>query len=46
MATFRFKFEDGRVLEARGRNWRSALKVLGRGPDAMLFLVHSYEVLP
>jgi hypothetical protein len=45
VTTFRFKFEDGRTKEARGRDWRSALKALGYGPSAMLYVVVSFEEL-
>ncbi len=41
--TFRFYFSDGRILTAQGKSWREALRELGYGPAAMLFLVHSYD---
>lgn len=46
--TFRFKMDGGSqqiTREAQGRNWQEALKALGYSPNAMSYLVHSYEVV-
>lgn len=47
--TFRFKMDGGAIQvtrEAQGRDWKEALKALGYGPQAMMYLVISFEVLP
>jgi hypothetical protein len=46
--TFRFKMDGGALQvprEAQGRDWKEALEALGYGPQAMMYLVISYEVL-
>lgn len=46
--TFRFKMDGGAIAvtrEAQGRDWKEALRALGYGPSAMLYLVISFEVV-
>lgn len=47
MQTFRFKMAGALpvIREAQGRDWQEALKALGYGPQAMMYLVISYEVV-
>lgn len=48
MKTFQIRMDNGAALktvEAKGRDIWEALKSLGYGRNAMLYLVHDYKII-